>query len=644
MRREYDCLGENTKPTPAMKLVCLSNNPSKPCFVLYFKSVALMLDCGLDISQIAHFLPLLTIPGSLLTRVSQWSGVGGDKRTKLSEKMVNEFRECMGRVFIDGTPEFSVPEFGVVDVSQIDAVLISNFNTMLALPYLTQYTNFHGKIYATEPTIQIGRMYMEEMVKYIERNPKLKVASAWKEEEFANIVPPPLRSAVEPRGWRKFYTQHDIDACLSKIQAVGFNEKLDVFGALQVQSVSSGCCIGSSNWIIQSAFEKICYVSGTSTLTTHPKPMEQAPLKNSDVLILTCLTQTPLALPDPMIGEFCVNAAVTVKHGGSVLVPCYPSGVTYDLFECLSGHLDQCGLSNTPMYFVSPVSDGSLAYSNIYAEWLSTGKQSKVYLPECPFPHAELVNSGRLRHFKDINELGSDFQMPCILFTGHPSLRMGDAVHFIEAWGKNAANTVIFTEPDFPYLEALGPFQPLMMRVCYCPVDTSLSFAQANKLIRDLRPLHLVVSETYTTPPPQAPLRSDLTIDWEPSPLTYKKYEVVNLPVKRQWETVLIDPLLAAELEPVEVKPGAAICMLTATLVSRDNKYTLKPLSMEAQSETGLVRRADGTALKKTYLFGSPNIQNFVDMLTQQGISSIKVEETETGSIIHLKFWDKSLA
>lgn len=28
---------------------------------------------------------------SLLTRVSQWSGVGGDKRTKLSEKMVRFF-------------------------------------------------------------------------------------------------------------------------------------------------------------------------------------------------------------------------------------------------------------------------------------------------------------------------------------------------------------------------------------------------------------------------------------------------------------------------------------------------------------------------------------------------------------------------
>lgn len=36
--------------------------------------------------------------------------------------------------------------------------------------------------------------------------------------------------------------------------------------------------------------------------------MDQAPLKNADVLIMSCLTQTPLSLPDPMIGEFCVKA------------------------------------------------------------------------------------------------------------------------------------------------------------------------------------------------------------------------------------------------------------------------------------------------------------------------------------------------
>ena len=35
--------------------------------------------------------------------------------------------------------------------------------------------------------------------------------------------------------------------------------------------------------------------------------MEQGPLRNSDILIMCSLSQTPLANPDAMIGEFCVN-------------------------------------------------------------------------------------------------------------------------------------------------------------------------------------------------------------------------------------------------------------------------------------------------------------------------------------------------
>ncbi|KAL8583277.1 hypothetical protein ACOMHN_043054 [Nucella lapillus] len=603
-----------------MKLICLSDNPSKPCFVLYFKGVALMLDCGLDISQIAHFLPLLTIPGTILSKVTDCCTGRGDKR-KLADKLMPELKECSGKVFVDGTFEFAVPEFGLVDMSQIDAILISNHSTMLALPYLTKFTNFRGKIFATEPTLQTGRMFLEEIVKYVERNPKLKVASHWKEDDFASILPPSLRTAKEPQSWRKMFSQHDIDACLSKVQIVGHNQKLDVFGAVQVSATSSGWAIGSCNWVIQSS---------------HEKSLEQAPLKNSDVMIVTGLTQTPLVLPDPNIVEFAQQCVANVSRGGNVLVPCYPAGVIYDMFECLFIHLDNSAVSGTPVYFLSPVADVSLAYSNIYAEWLGKNKQSKVYIPENPFPHTDMVNCGRLKHFKDVNDMGSDFRMPCIVFTGHPSLRMGDAVHFMENWGPHPANCIMFTEPDFPYLDALAPYQPLSMKVMYLPVDVSLSFNQTHTLIRDLKPLHLVVAESYISPPALAPHRTDLVIDWEPSPLTYKKYEVLTLPVKRQWETIHMDPELAAELEPVEVRPGAAICMLTASLESKDNKSVLKPLPPDLKSQPGRKRRADGTAISKTYLFGSPNISQFVEMLTQQGISSVKVEETENGSIIHL--------
>lgn len=40
---------------------------------------------------------------------------------------------------------------------------------------------------------------------------------------------------------------------------------------MQVTPLSSGYSLGSSNWIIQSHYEKVSYVSGSSLLTTHPQ-------------------------------------------------------------------------------------------------------------------------------------------------------------------------------------------------------------------------------------------------------------------------------------------------------------------------------------------------------------------------------------
>lgn len=44
------------------------------------------------------------------------------------------------------------------------------------------------------------------------------------------------------------------------------------------------------------------------------QPMDQASLKNSDVLILTGLTQIPTANPDGMVGEFCSNLGRSLEE------------------------------------------------------------------------------------------------------------------------------------------------------------------------------------------------------------------------------------------------------------------------------------------------------------------------------------------
>lgn len=611
-----------------MKLFCLSSNPNKPCSVLKFKNTLIMFDCGLDATSVLGFLPLPLVLSTRLSNLPLWS-----PREAGDAHLEGEFKEANGRVFVDSAPEFCLPETGLVDFADVDVILISNYQSMLALPYVTERTGFKGTVYMTEPTLLIGRQFMEELVTYIERTPKPRTATKWKQQAFKFAQLPSLDFG-KPRSWRQLYNMQDINSSLSKVKVVGFAEKVDVFGMVQVSAVSSGYCLGSCNWMVTADHEKIVYMSGSSTLTTHPKPIEHSPLRNADALILTSLTQTPLANPDTMLGEFCITVAMTVKMGGNVLIPCYPSGVTYDLFECLSGHLETTGQVNVPMYFLSPVAENSLAYSSILAEWLSSAKQAKVYIPEEPFPHAQLVRGGRLKPFSSIKAEGfaADFHTPCIVFAGHPSLRFGDVVHFMELWGPSPNNVVIFTEPDFNLAEAIAPFQPMAMKALCFPIDTSLSFVQANKLIRDLKPANLVLPLQYTLPPLLQPHRTDLVIETECEVQTYTRGSIVNIPVQRKYQRIDMSAELAASMVPVEVKSGLGVATLTGILQVNNNRCTLKPV----QKDTSGNKKWNGQTPPKIYTWGSLDVTEFARKLDKAGFTDVKVENTASGMIVHL--------
>uniref|UniRef100_A0A9L0RH99 Integrator complex subunit 9 n=1 Tax=Equus caballus TaxID=9796 RepID=A0A9L0RH99_HORSE len=591
-----------------MKLYCLSGHPTLPCNVLKFKSTTIMLDCGLDMTSTLNFLPLPLVQSPRLSNLPGWSLKDGNAF------LDKELKECSGHVFVDSVPEFCLPETELIDLSTVDVILISNYHCMMALPYITEHTGFTGTVYATEPTVQIGR-----------------------------LLPSPLKDAVEVSTWRRCYTMQEVNSALSKIQLVGYSQKIELFGAVQVTPLSSGYALGSSNWIIQSHYEKVSYVSGSSLLTTHPQPMDQASLKNSDVLVLTGLTQIPTANPDGMVGEFCSNLALTVRNGGNVLVPCYPSGVIYDLLECLYQYIDSAGLSNIPFYFISPVANSSLEFSQIFAEWLCHNKQTKVYLPEPPFPHAELIQTNKLRHYPSIHgDFSNDFRQPCVVFTGHPSLRFGDVVHFMELWGKSSLNTVIFTEPDFSYLEALAPYQPLAMKCIYCPIDTRLNFIQVSKLLKEVQPLHVVCPEQYTQPPPAQSHRMDLMIDCQPPAMSYRRAEVLALPFKRLFEKIEIMPELADSLVPMEIKPGISLATVSAVLHTKDNKHVLQPPPRPAPPTSGKKRKRASEDIPdckvlKPLLSGSIPVEQFVQTLEKHGFSDVKVEDTAKGHIVLLQ-------
>lgn len=606
-----------------MKLYCLSNDPNKPCHILTFREITMMLDCGLSMQSLLNFLPLSIVPSRL-------SNLSNYMPNDVDPELEGELKENGERIFVDSPPEFCPPLDKLVDFAQIDVILISNQLSMMALPFVTEGTNFKGRVYATEPTLQMGRLLLEELVTYIELCPKVNIASQWK--NYLHKLPFPLNESFKPKSWKQIFNMKNVNASLSRVQMVGYNEKIDVFGALQVVPVSSGYCLGSSNWVISTKHEKIVYLSASSTLTIHPKLMDQIALKNADIFIMTNLTQTPISNPDSMLGALSFVAGITLRGGGNMLIPCYPTGVVYDIFESLSMKMQELGLAQCPMYFVSPVADISLAYSNILAEWLSTTKQNKVYVPDEPFHHALLVKNSRLKHFKHIHSSGfsAEFQEPCVVFCGHPSLRFGDVVQFIELWGNNPRNCIVFTEPDFDYVEALAPYQPLQMKVAHCAIDTSLNFIQVNKLIRDLKPSTLVVPECYTQPPNGAPNHPDYMVENSPDRnlLSYKWGEVVNLPLKRKLAEVFLDNSIAQKIEPVEVKNGLFLSTLTGNLNVKDNVVNVQDVGASCLGKT---------QNQVKYEWGTINITDFMQKLYQEGFSDAKLETLGTNNyMIHM--------
>lgn len=187
-----------------------------------------MLDCGLTTTQsVLNFLPLPLIPSQRFSTLPNFI-----PRGETDIQLDGELKECCGRVFVDSTPEFATPLDKLIDFAEVDVILISNYMNMLALPFITENTGFSGTVYATEPTLQIGRFFLEELVEYIELSPKANFAHQWK--ELVHLLPAPLCDVYKPKSWKHIFSMTAVQQSLARVQIAGYDQKLDIFGALEV--------------------------------------------------------------------------------------------------------------------------------------------------------------------------------------------------------------------------------------------------------------------------------------------------------------------------------------------------------------------------------------------------------------------------
>jgi len=194
------------------------------------------------------------------------------------------------------------------------------------------------------------------------------------------------------------------------------------------------------------------------------------------------------------------------------------------------------------------------------------------------------------------------------------------------------------------------------MRAIHCPIDTALNFTQARKLVRDLRPGCLALPECYTRPPKATPSRVELTVETDVPKHSFTRYETIEIPLKPRFESIRLDPELAAALTPTEVRPGVAVATITGALTVKNNRYELHqvddrpvkiPKKRNARSTSSTLSSSSMTVspfpLKtrrpSEHLAGAVDVARFLRELKKVGLGDgarVEQDPGESMASIHL--------
>eukprot|EP00124_Ichthyophonus_hoferi_P002219 Ihof_evm8s142 gene=Ihof_evmTU8s142 len=582
----------------------VGQGPLGACLAVKHKGLRILLDPCLDLLPFLHFLPQpMAYDSECPLKLKREVAKGQD--TNLTAYHAENY--------LSGQVQFKALEKAAVDFGEFDVVLLSHWKSVMALPLVTEYSNFKGKVYTTVPTMVLGGQVMEELVALCEKAPYHGMAptGGWATQGLGVDA----GGGLDGRQWQGAYTLADVHSCLGKIQAVSLDEVVNVYGIMDITATSSGLAIGSCNWVLGSSKTKVFYMAASSPyMSRHPCPFNGAPMAACDTILLAGLSQQASMPPQQTLDGICRDVGATLRQEGSVLFPVYPTGNVYDLMETLHEYLCSIGKEGVPFYFISAQARPSLVLSNIFSEWLSNEKGSKVFMPECPFSHEDLVRAQRLHIFSSVHDLTQARTMkePCIVFVGHPSLRCGDGVHFMQLWRNNPNNLVVLTEPEFPMAATLAPYQPMALKAKYCPMDARTTVAEASVLLQKMAPRLVACPSSYIRPPsnPQAGVTMSTPEGLAVGPNTQVvqlcEGAAISLPTRQTFEPALMHEQLADKLQPRQVSCHGQAASMHALLDTHNNRLVLKELGVEEDAPL------QSRWFQQQHLLGMPAISTLV--------------------------------
>lgn len=226
-----------------------------------------------------------------------------------------------------------------VDVSHLDGVVLTHahLDHSGALPLLLR-NGYRGPIYTTPGTIDLCHLLLPD--------------SGRLQEEEADYLNRHKASKHKPA--LPLYTEEDAQHVLRYMQAVSFNETIEVVPGMQLSLRPAGHIIGAASPEIQAGGLTIVF-SGDVGRDDDPIMRPPTPLGKADYLVIESTYGDRLHQPEDNEALLAEIIQRTAGRGGSVVIPAFAVGRAQALLLLLSRLKARHAIPDLPVFLDSPM-------------------------------------------------------------------------------------------------------------------------------------------------------------------------------------------------------------------------------------------------------------------------------------------------
>ena len=221
----------------------------------------------------------------------------------------------------------SLPYFDEVDLSSVDILLVTHFHMdhCGAAPYLTEKTNFRGRVFMTHPTKAIFKILQHDAVKVGHDEGRL-------------------------------FDEKDMLACMDKIELINYHQTLEHKG-IRFTAYNAGHVLGACMFMVEVAGVRVLYTGDFSSDEDRHLLGAELPVELPHVLIVESTYGTMIHDPrDVREQRFTSTIHQIVARGGRCLIPVFALGRSQELLLILDEYWKaHPELHDVPIFYASKV-------------------------------------------------------------------------------------------------------------------------------------------------------------------------------------------------------------------------------------------------------------------------------------------------